>query len=82
MTEWIETGWRSSSKGAAHLTAVAYRMFGSLAEADGAVQESWLRPAAPTQAATSTSAGSLAGTSLDIDLEAAVHRVHVVSFAD
>ena len=26
-----------------HLTAVAYRMLGSFSEADGAVQESWLR---------------------------------------
>ena len=37
-----------------HLAAVAYRMLGSRAEADDAVQEAWLRLAAPTSAAWTT----------------------------
>ena len=38
-----------------HLHAVAARMLGSLAEADDAVQEAWLRPAAPTPTTSRTS---------------------------
>src|SRR5262245_21084460 len=37
-------GWRNASrKHRAHLRAVAYRMLGSLAEAEEAVQDAWLR---------------------------------------
>jgi RNA polymerase sigma-70 factor (ECF subfamily) len=39
-TEWL--AWRFQQD-RAHLRAVAYRMLGSLAEADDAVQETWLR---------------------------------------
>jgi RNA polymerase sigma-70 factor (ECF subfamily) len=39
----------------AHLHAVAYRTLGSRSEADDAVQEAWLRRAAPTPAASRTS---------------------------
>ena len=31
-----------------HLRAVAYRMLGSVTEADDALQDAWIRPAAPT----------------------------------
>ncbi len=42
---WIDrTGWRNASrKRRAHLRAVAYRLLGSMTEADDAVQEAWLR---------------------------------------
>src|SRR4051812_10669582 len=40
-----ETGWLAErfEENRTHLRAVAYRMLGSLSEADDAVQESWLR---------------------------------------
>ena len=38
--EWLAQGFEANR---AHLRAVAYRMLGSLAEADDAVQEAWLR---------------------------------------
>ena len=38
--EWLAERFEAHR---AHLRAVAYRMLGSLAEADDAVQESWLR---------------------------------------
>jgi len=38
--EWL--AWRFQQD-RAHLRAVAYRMLGSLSEADDAVQETWLR---------------------------------------
>lgn len=40
MTEWLTEGFEANRT---HLRAVAYRMLGSLSEADDAVQESWLR---------------------------------------
>jgi DNA-directed RNA polymerase specialized sigma24 family protein len=39
-TEWLA---RRFQQDRAHLRAVAYRMLGSLSEADNAVQETWLR---------------------------------------
>ena len=41
----------------ARLRAVAYRMLGSLSEADDAVQEAWLRLSRPTRATWRTWAG-------------------------
>jgi RNA polymerase sigma-70 factor (ECF subfamily) len=38
--EWLAAQFEANRT---HLQAVAYRMLGSLAEADDAVQESWLR---------------------------------------
>ena len=38
--DWLAEGFEANRK---HLRAVAYRMLGSLTEADDAVQESWLR---------------------------------------
>jgi RNA polymerase sigma-70 factor, ECF subfamily len=38
--EWLAQGFETNRP---HLRAVAYRMLGSLAEADDAVQEAWLR---------------------------------------
>jgi DNA-directed RNA polymerase specialized sigma24 family protein len=38
--EWLAQGFEANRP---HLRAVAYRMLGSLAEADDAVQEAWLR---------------------------------------
>jgi RNA polymerase sigma-70 factor (ECF subfamily) len=38
--EWLAERFEANR---AHLQAVAYRMLGSLSEADDAVQESWLR---------------------------------------
>lgn len=39
-TEWLADRFEEQR---AHLRAVAYRMLGSLAEADDAVQDTWLR---------------------------------------
>ena len=40
---WTNTnGWQSSSANRTRLRAVAYRMLGSLSDADDAVRESWL----------------------------------------
>ena len=38
--DWLTEGFQAHR---AHLRAVAYRMLGSLGEADDAVQETWLR---------------------------------------
>ena len=51
--DWLAEGFEQNR---ARLRAVAYRMLGSLTEADDAVQEAWLRSAGQTPAASITSA--------------------------
>ena len=51
MDEWLTERFEENR---AHLRAVAYRMLGSQSEADDAVQESWLRSAARTEATSRT----------------------------
>ena len=47
-SEWLAERFEDHRS---HLKAVAYRMLGSLAEADDALQESWIRLTTPTRAA-------------------------------
>ncbi len=49
--DWLAERFEESRT---HLRAVAYRILGSLSEADDAVQESWLRISRPTRAASRT----------------------------
>ena len=52
-SDWLAEGFEENRT---RLRAVAYRMLGSLAEADDAVQEAWLRLAGQTPAGSTTSA--------------------------
>ena len=53
-TDWLAERFEANRT---HLRAVAYRMLGSLSEADDAVQEAWLRLSrADTERASRTSA--------------------------
>jgi len=51
MDEWLAERFEEHRT---HLRAVAYRMLGSLSEADEAVQEAWYGSASPTRGASRT----------------------------